>query len=58
MLFLIANITLRRYFACLCTYSSPGLKAKATGAGVPTYPVLLSVQVTRKQLHGGTVPEH
>lgn len=37
MLFLIANITLRRYFACPCTCSSA--EQKAGGAGVPTYPV-------------------
>lgn len=48
--------SLRRYFACLRTYSSPGQKAR--GAGVHTYPVLLDVQVTRKYLHGGTVPGH
>lgn len=56
VLFLIANITLRRYFACLCTCSSA--EQKAGGAGVPTSPVLLSVQGTKKYLHSGTIPEH
>lgn len=52
MLFLIANITLRRYFAFLRTYSSPGQKARSRGSGVPTY----FGQVTRKQLQGSTIP--
>lgn len=56
-LFPIANVTLRRYFAFLRIHSSPGQKTRSRGVGVPTCPVLLSVQVTRKQLHGGTIPE-